>query len=545
MKKTKLVLAITAVCMLLTACNNPLDLLKKEEKPVEYALTPVPSDQLSENMFYVKNGDQFFPVRMGQTNIPEDDLIAKEANPSRIISFTKDDVMIPTLYKDDSLVYYTTASVPSFTWERMKDYGYTIGMYNLKEAESGKVQFVVGESKTDHNSAAFAGLANIDIGNSVVVLDKVGGQSLSADRLSDCGSIDGLKADEMANIDLYIGTQHYTIESTVDTHVLASMELYQTNEYNLLPEGYASVKIPDYFLSGYYFINGVGVVRYVDNNRSEGIPNVDFSVPYYYYDENTNKQYTLEEWNKLKGELGEDEEKAPDYSFDYDIDTTIKTFSLSLKYDLFEDENVNDILYTAPSATITSPLGEVKDFQSTVQDGKQVLTITVDGVVSGTWNVKVYDLGERKFDLASSIESGNADSFIHSGNNEGKMTIHCDGVSGYATANVKWENATRAATVQIKSPSGVVINDVDNRDRLIVDGYGEKAFLLDGAEAGEWELSIKGEDLGRCWFSINRQDDTVVNTPPAEPADASVPETEPAETEAAAETVAETEAVTQ
>lgn len=517
MKKKLFVLMLLSMSVM-TACVGPFK--KEEEKEVTYALEAVSSDQLQEDMFYVKTGDQFYPVHMGQTNIGSENLIAKQSDPERIISFTKDDCMIPVMYKDDSMIYYTSKSVPSFTWERMKDYGYTVGLYNLGTADSGKVEFVVGESKTDHNSAAYAGLSQIDIGDSVVIIDKVGGQSISGDRLSECGSIDGLKADEMANIDIYVGTQHYTIESMVDTHVLSSMELYQTNEYNLLPEGYASVKIPDYFMSGYYFINGVGVVKYVDNNRSEGIPNIDFSIPYYYQDKN-GKQITYEEWNKLNGNDDKNEEKIADYEFSYDIDSTVKAFKMTFKYDLLEGENPSDILYTAPSATIISPTGQETEFIAGTEDGKQTLNVNIDGVVSGPWTIRVFNLGERKFDIASSIETGNADSFVHSGNNSGKFTIHSDGVSGQALATVTWENATHAAKIEIKSPSGIKYNDTDNKDMMLEDGYGKKTMLLDGAEAGEWELTISGENLGRCWFKITKPEAGEIQESAAAPEDVS------------------------
>ena len=144
----------------------------------------------------------------------------------------------------------------------------------------------------------------------------------------------------------------------------------------------------------------------------------------------------------------------------------------------------------------------------------------------------------------------NADSFIHSGTNEGRHTIYSDGVSGYALATVKWENATRAANITIKSPSGVEYSDTENRDLLVVDGYGQKSFLLNGVEQGDWELKIKGEDLGRVWFTIEKQVDTTIQVPettsetdPALPADeTSADAGTDAETDAAAEAEASSEA---
>lgn len=516
--KKRMILRILCSALCLTACSNPFGSLKKNaEEVVDYSLKAVSSSELEEDMFYVKNGDSFYKLHMDQTNIEEKNRIAKKSDPGRILSFTKDDGMIPTMYKDDTLVYYTKSAIPPFIWERLQDNGYTIGLYNLKAAESGKIEFVLGDSKSDHGSAAYKGLAQLEIGDAVIILDKVGGQSLTADRLSDCGSITGLKPDEMANIDLYIGTQHSTIESAVDTHVLSSMELYQTTEYNLMPEGYASVKIPDYFMSGYYFMNGVGVVKYVANNRSQGIANVDFSVPYFYKDE-SGKQYTLPEWNMLNGFENKEDDKTADYEFTYHIDSTMKALTISLSYELTKEEKLKEGLFLKPSAVITSPLGEETMFEESAKNGKQVLTASIQGVVSGNWMIKVFDLGERKFTTEMDAETGNSDSFVHSGKNSGKFTIHSDGVSGSALAVIKWENATHAANIELRSPSGKVWNDKDHTGLLVEDSYGKKVMLLDGAEAGNWELTISGEELGRCWFNITKQEESQA---PATPEDSS------------------------
>lgn len=503
--RRRLISIILLAAITLTACSHPFGSKKVEVKEdIDYSIKAVTANDLTENMFYVKSGDDFYKVHMGETNIEEKNLIAKKAGPERIISFTKDDEMIPTLYKDDSLIYYTKSEIPSFTWERMKDNDYTVGMYNLKAAESGKIEFVVGESKTDHGSAVYKGLSKIAIENAVIIIDKIGGQSMTEKNLSDCGSIIGLKPDEAANLDLYIGTQHYNIESTVDTHVLSSMELYQTTEYNLMKEGYASVKIPDYFMSGYYFVNGVGVIKYVANNRSEGIANVDFSIPYFYKDK-SGKQYTLPEWNVLNGIDHNDTEKTADYNFTYNIDSTVKAFTLSLTYDLTKEESDNSLLLK-PTAVITSPLGEETILEAKKQNGKQEFVTTIDGVTSGAWKIEIFDLGERKFNVDMAIETGNADSFVHSGKNSGRFTIHSDGINGPALASVKWENTTHAANIEIKSPSGLKRDDKNNANLLLEDGYGKKTMLLDSAEAGNWELTITGEDLGRCWFNIIKQE---------------------------------------
>ena len=527
----KILATLLASTLLLTGCFGQNTDKTTEEENI---YGPVTDENLQNNMFYVKSGDSFYPLYMGKTTIGNDSLIAKEVDSSRIISFTEDEANIPTLYKDDSLIYYTTNQVPTFTWERFKDQGYSVGMYNLQPTESGNVQFEVGTSMTNANSDAYAGLSQIELEESVIIVDQVAGKSISSDDLSDCGSITGLKADEQANIDIYVGTQHYTIESTVDTRILSSMELYETTEYNLLPEGYASIVVPDYFLSGYYLINGVGVVRYVNNNRSEGISNIDFSTPYWYEDENGNK-YTYQEWLALTGEVTE-EENDPDYTFTYNIDSTITSLKFSLSYELIDGEDPSDILYVEPSGIITSPLGETIEMENGTDGDLYTLTADIEGVTSGDWKIDIYNLGERKFDVAITEETGNADSFVHSGSSSGRFSIHSDGINETAHAAIRWENTQHAATVSITSPSGTKYTDNENADLLIVNSYGEKVFELPTAEAGTWELEITGEDLGRCWFTITPAsesdvqreviEETVVN----ESTEETVPEETPSET---------------
>ena len=494
----KIISLLLASALLLSGCsiiggNNSET---KEENPYG----PVTAENLQSGMFYVKNNDQFYPVYMGKTTINADNLIAKETDPSRIISFTNDENNIPTMYEDDTLIYYTTQSVPSFTWERFKDQGYSIGMYNLQPTESDKVEFVIGTSMTNSNSAAYTGLSQIELGNSVIIIDKVAGESISADDLSECGSITGLKADEPANIDIYIGTKHYTINSNVDTKILSSMELYETTEYNLLPEGYASIKIPDYFMSGYYLINGVGLIKYVDNPRSEGISNIDFSTPYWYEDEN-GKEYTYEEWMTLTGEETT-EETLPDYSFNYNIDSTITSLNFTLSYKLNEDEDPNDILYIEPSGIITSPTGETIEMEKGTDEDYKTLYSNIEGVTSGDWKINIFNLGERKFNIDIIEKTGNADSFVHSGTSNGRFSIHTDGINEQVHAQIKWENTSHAAQITITSPNGTKYDDVTNADMLIVNSYGEKVFNLPNAEAGTWNLEIEGEDLGRVWFTL-------------------------------------------
>lgn len=504
-----------AAAVFMSGCSNPFSKKKddKEIEPVSYQLTPVAKENLEEGMFYAKVDDQFYKVHMGETNIKEDNLIAKKEDPSRVIAFTKDDALIPTVYKDDTLVYYSQSQISEFTWERMKDNGYSVGYFNLKDDTNGKVKYTIGESGYAHNSSLASAFSQIPVQSetSLILIDRIGGSAITPTNLTDAGSISGLKVDSPANIDLYLGTQHFEIPATVDTHILSSMELYQTNEFALNKDGYAEIKIPDYFLSGYYFINGIGVFKYVANDRADGIAGIDFSVPYFYEDE-SGKKITLEEWKKLTGqETTEIEEEKAGSSFTLSIDSTQESYTMDILYDLFEGEDTSNIFYKEPKAKIISPDGEEIRFESKNKDGRKCLSLLMDGMKSGDWLVKIYNLADRPYDIVSSISSGNADSFVHSGNGKGSIKVHTDGISGMATVDVTWENSDHAVDqATIISPSGNEYLYSRTNTEGVSEGftstYGHLSLTLPSIEPGEWELNVTGEKLGRVWFRFTQSD---------------------------------------
>lgn len=129
---------------------------------------------------------------------------------------------------------------------------------------------------------------------------------------------------------------------------------------------------------------------------------------------------------------------------------------------------------------------------------------------SGTWTVNLYNLKNYDLSYVQSVESGNADSFVHSGKGEGKITIHTDGISGSANAIINWEKSEHAVEEsKITSPSGTEYKYVrSGDDGTFSSTYGNLTLPLPAVEPGEWTLTIKGEELGRVWFKF----ESVTNT---------------------------------
>jgi len=503
----KIIPIILCVSILTAGCSLPFSSKeKKETKTNSTELTSVSLENLQDNMFYVKNESGFYPVVFNQSNLTEKNKIVKAEDSSRIISFTTNDSLIPTLYKDDILVYSTSTGISNITLERFKDEGWSVGIYNLQPDDSLKAKYVIGTSAYDKTSSLGVGLASVQITNesALVIIDKVAGKLITTDNLSESGVVSGLKMGSVANVDLYVGTTHYEIPATVDTHILSSMEMYQVNDYLLNPDGYAEIVMPDYLLSGYYFVNGVGVFKYVDNNRSEGIAGVDFSVPYFYKIEG-NKRITKEEYDKLRGEKSETEREASN-TFTIEIDATQKEFSLELLYRLKGNENPDSLTYKESEAEIVSPDGESFELEKSKKSDKECLSIHLDGMKSGVWTVNAYNLKDYSLSMNQIIASGNADSFIHAGKSEGKLTLHTDGISGQANVLIDWQKSEHAVSeATVTSPSGAVYTYNRSGDTgSFQSTYGSLTLPLEAIEPGEWSIGIKGEELGRVWLKFEK-----------------------------------------
>ena len=165
MKKKYLFLAaaITVASIAASGCKK-----KEPEGPVEQVMTAVTVNDLKSGCYYVKNGRDFYelptegmnfdPTKPAETTTAlPNGIIRKDT--SRILDFVYKDNTIPTLYKNDQLVFKASGNVPSFTWERFNDQGYSIGIYGLTASPAGKIQFESGKSGNDSTSSITSAIA--------------------------------------------------------------------------------------------------------------------------------------------------------------------------------------------------------------------------------------------------------------------------------------------------------------------------------------------------------------------------------------------------
>lgn len=181
---------------------------------------------------------------------------------------------IPTLYKGDELIFVSDDNIPkSFSFERYYDHGYSVGISGLTEYITGSGNYVLNMSNNENiniksNSSA-AKLANYLSDDVIISFPYIGDKKITASDISKSGTIKGLLLNSEYNTSIYIGSKRYTLKLRADTRIFSSYEQeFTSNQYSFVGSNVMKITIPEYFKSGYYCINGMGLFRYVADGDS-------------------------------------------------------------------------------------------------------------------------------------------------------------------------------------------------------------------------------------------------------------------------------------
>ena len=162
--------------------------------------------------------------------------------------------------------------------------------------EGGHYYFVYAETdKDDYKyyvdtaSEAFSLLCFDTVAR--LYLDKVGGVLVTEENVSDGGTVLGLTKDAQYVCEFYTGTYYQDFVLPANIHSFGSMEQFVSYDYEFLHSNCIKINIPEYFKSGYYFVQGVGLFRYVSEqdakvyNGEAYDPGIDWNDPIILYDE--------------------------------------------------------------------------------------------------------------------------------------------------------------------------------------------------------------------------------------------------------------------
>jgi len=249
------------------------------------------------------NTDVFFTCITGDYNFKNHEMEEELDYPRSIWVDSSVDDEIPTVTKDDYLIYVSRTEVPDgILFERFADYGYSIGISNL--IKDGGNHYYIEFSDVDEDDYKYFVDMKSDASQVAALepvtklyLDKVGKTAVRENTVSDGGTVLSLEKDKVYTCEFYTGTYYQDFSLTANIHTFSSMERFTSYDYEFMHSNFIVIKIPEYFKSGYYFVNGVGLFRYVSDedagtyNDKSYDAKVDWNDPIILYNEDGTVKY--------------------------------------------------------------------------------------------------------------------------------------------------------------------------------------------------------------------------------------------------------------
>lgn len=381
MKRWKLVsvlaLAIGAM-VLTTGCRDKI--FKEKEAPESSKRLTV--DQLKNKAYYVKDGTGFYSL------YAPDKSFTGKANTSnsqdRIIwNLESEDSLIPTLYKNEVIAYSTddTSSViTDYSLERFKDIGWSLGAKGFTENDTGG--YDVSMSDGIRKSSSLYDIVSGAEGISTVSFTSLNGKSLTKDDMSLAGIVKNLTKDKSYTCGVYVGTKYDEIDVTADTHYYQSSEILKLDStFELTRNGYMQIAMPDNLKTGYYYMNGVGMFRYIAEEKANAVDLAEYD----YNEANDEVEYaTLDDTT----ETTEKKYQAKvEKSYEY----------LEFAFPVSKDMEIS-------SAVLIAPSGKQYDFVST-EESLNTLKARIDGnTETGTYQILLK--GKNINDLRFTVQKG-------------------------------------------------------------------------------------------------------------------------------------------
>ena len=516
------------------------------EEEIVYEMKAYTAEELQPDTYYVQQGDVYYPVAPGSLTVEaKGDRIAKEANPDRSVWYTQDDCMIPTLYADGALIYVSNSTVPaSYVWERFEDEGYSIGVKGLKQNDGGNYSTLIGPNNINMQSSVYPIVSSLAKDTELFV-DKVGGQNLTPENVSRGGSVLGLQANRSYSVDFYVGTQVQTKDVIADTHIFTSFEKYETADYhydNTAAKSVIRITVPEYLISGFYYINGAGLFRYVDNTTAMGDLGINFNQPYFLGTDENGKIVTIDTLaaQETSEEPTEETQDIRKYRNEINLDCTQLKMTVTIQYsDPYVDEVVPEpegevapgmedvvVQESLPKATMTDPEGTVYDFVEDIRT-ENALMFEVQCPLTGNWVIEIWNMGDRTFTIDTDFESGHSDSVIHAGNGRVQMEAFVDKPYNEGVIKFTWENQDHAADITVTTPEGQKYGGVEGD--VIYSDYGTKQIYIGYMTEGTYKFEVSGEDLGRIRYQVLESGETAVSQKIEEESESSDEETEDSE----------------
>lgn len=266
--------------------------------------------------------DIFFRTILGDYNFKGNETAELSEYPRSIWMDEVNDELIPTVTSKDVLLYISDTTVPEkIVFERFADYGYSIGVSNLMP--DGGDHYFFSYAENDEDDYAYYVDMNSDAASLIsfetisrLYLDKVDGERINKDSVSEGGTVLGLTKGKKYVCEFYTGTFYQDFQLTANIHSFGAMERFVSYDFEFLHSNCIAISIPKYFKSGFYLVNGVGLFRYVTDadaskyNKKAYDANIDWNDPIILYDENGFVTYDPSDPDSVE-EKEEDDQSDP------------------------------------------------------------------------------------------------------------------------------------------------------------------------------------------------------------------------------------------
>ena len=379
---------LTGVVMsLLTGCGGMTRQSQRTTIPTS-VITYNNVGSLVDGNFYIwhktEEGDEYYSPYAYRANFE----LGREdrASSKRTLWFKSDWNAVPTMYEGDKLIFKSSNTFrEEFNVERYEYVGPTIGISQIRSRDSGRYYFdssseSMGSGIIATNSDAYK---LYELNSGVTVLNRLGGAQLKSGNISRGGLIVGLEKDKSYNAEIYVGTKQYDYPLKADMIALTSWETYTLNNYSFIDGKVAEVIFPSYFNTGYYLINGYGLIRYVKGTGYS--ESTDFNVVNIYKEEETTETEETE-----KPISNPNETKQETVYVDDNGETTIEIKWKGASEDILR--TYGDI--PNPKAKLLTDTGAY----TFTDDGNSVLYTTAS-LAAGRYNLEISDLYSREYEI--------------------------------------------------------------------------------------------------------------------------------------------------
>ncbi len=340
-------LVVFLIALTLTGCG------KKQiwvDESAQYELTALTDEELSNDVYYVKDGAYFYATYMPKGTVTS---VSTSTDASRVLWTDEDETLIPTLYSDELVALQTNdeTTLDEIVLERFVDSGYSIGLYNGTFDDDGYLCYSTKENivKTSDAYNYMGGLSAETI--RIIAIDN---EPVTSDMVNNAGIITGLEEGKEYTIEYYAGSYYSKATIIADEHFYSSSSIRTDATSYLTKHGYMAFEMPDSAQSGYYLVNGEGVYRY----------------------------YACDKGDEESGDLCEESDINTSNSQQYSInlEESATNVSINVVYDSEDttsDENITCML-TAPN-----------EMQYEMTTSNHQSTITLSEAMAGKWLINI------------------------------------------------------------------------------------------------------------------------------------------------------------